>query len=598
MRTVRDVVRAKAGAYQPEPAPVVAKQEEVPVKVAEGRERELLHDLRARYESLESEYSWWREKHRDIAKYMQPYRFRDTAAGDTNRGDSKMENILNTRPMLAWQMLEQGIAGGVSDPARPWFHLALETERRGDAQRLAQVRESQEAKLWLEDLEAAEAEAFARSNLYEGLDAVYGDFPFGQGVQLIEEDVEDGVRAYHFPVGTYVLATGARGDVDTLGRKVSLTVRQVVRMFGYESCSESTRQHYDAKRYGERVDVVHFICPNEDYETGAAGMHGFKYASYWWECTSAQCFLRVSGYRVKPFQAARWSVLGEDAYGRGPGWVALPDVKALQSLERAKATLVARQSNPSMVGSTALKNNPVNLAPGSINYADALGSGPPLQPTYVVNPQAVATLAAELREHEDRIDKCFYAHLWLLISQSEQTKKTATEVDMLREEKMQQLGIVWQRMQRELLNPLFDRLFDILWHTGAIRPPPQEIQGLAFKPEYISSLAQAQKAVAITGLQRVAQSALSVASVVPEVVDKVDWDAWLEEISDSTGSPSRVLRAAKVVDSIRQQRAAAQQQQAQAEAMAKNAGAVRDLSQAKLEDDNALTQMLQGMGAA
>ena len=76
-------------------------------------------------------------------------------------------------------------------------------------------------------------------------------------------------------------------------------------------------------------------------------------------------------------------------------------------------------------------------------------------------------------------------------------------------------------------------------------------------------LAQAQKAVAVNGIDRFVLSLGQVAQVKPEVLDKLDADQWADLYGDKLGVDPRLVVAGDKLALVRKERAA-QQQAAQA----------------------------------
>ena len=64
------------------------------------------------------------------------------------------------------------------------------------------------------------------------------------------------------------------------------------------------------------------------------------------------------------------------------------------------------------------------------------------------------------------------------------------------------LGLVLERLHDELLQPLVARVFRIMVHNGLIPPPPRGLDSNGLQVEFISILAQAQKAAATAGIER------------------------------------------------------------------------------------------------
>jgi hypothetical protein len=212
--------------------------------------------LQQRWLALKSERSTWLDHWRDIADHMRPRGWREFGT-DTNRGTRKHQNIINSTPLEAARTLASGMMAGITSPSRPWFRLTLRNE--------PDLAEIPAAKQWLSVVEVRVREVMAKSNIYKGLHQCYADLgPFGTTAGLVDEDEEDDVRFYVFPLGSYCLATSERGDVNAIFREVSMTVAQVVEKFGLEACTESTQRAFNSNLLDQRINVMHAVYPNPD----------------------------------------------------------------------------------------------------------------------------------------------------------------------------------------------------------------------------------------------------------------------------------------------------------------------------------------------
>lgn len=563
-----------------------AKTTEKPVKPSFVPERAAMD---RRWNALRSERSTWMTSWRDIYAHMRPAAFREYRS-DANKGDRKHEKVINFTPLEAARTLASGMMAGITSPSRPWFRLTLSDP---------QLAEEPEVKWWLSEVERIIRTTLARSNIYKCLHLVYADLgPGGTAVMLVEEDAQDDVRGFVFTCGTYALAASPRGDVDTVFREVSLTVSQVVRLFGLEKTSTNVQRMFRDGQLDDRIDILHAIVPNDTFRAGKVGPQGKQWLSLWWESKSGvdAGYLRVSGFDTFPCCIPRWEVTGEDVYGRGPGFAALGDCRQLQLLEKRSAQAVDKHINPPMSAPSSASSSPVSLVPGAVNFVDALGAGQVLRPALQADPRAIDTIREEKRELERRIRKAFFADLWLLLSESD-VQMTAREVQERREEKLLQLGTVLEALQDELLDPLIDRVYSILQRRGRLPPPPKVLQGRDFDVEYVSIMAQAQKMLGKVGLESLATFTGNLAQVKPDVLDKVDFDQLVDEYADSLGVPPATVRTDDDVEALRAKRAK-EQQQAQALAQAQQgAAAAKDLAASDTEKSNALTELLKGVGA-
>ena len=538
--------------------------------------------------ALKVDRSTWESHWRDIVRQIRP-RSSKWYNELSNDGRRKNQSIINAKPTLAARTLVAGLMSGLTSPSRPWFRLATVDSR---------LSEHDSVKTWLFQVEAEIRETLLKSNIYGALHQVYWDLILiGTAVLHLEDDAETHVRGYVFPSGSYCLAQNDKLEVDTLYRETRMTVRQLVRKFGLEACSQQVQAKFKNREFEVWVDVVHAITPNEDFREGKIGPAGKRFLSAWFEATGdATKALRVSGYDEQPFLGPRWEQTGEDTYGNSPAMDALGDCRALQSLEKKKGQVVAYICNPPMKGPGSLANKPLGLLPGETTFFDGAAPGATFEPAYTIHPSALPAIAAEIREHEHRIDQTFYADLWLMLAQSD-GNMTAREVIERREEKLLQLGPVVESLHTQLLKPMFARIIGVLFRKGLLPPAPDELRGQELKIEYTSIMAQAQKLLGKTGIDSLFTFVANAAQLKPDVLDKLDVDQIVDEYATILGVPPVVVRPDDDVEAMRTKRAQAQQQQAQLAQAQQAATTAKDLSGASLENSNALSEMLRGVGA-
>lgn len=131
------------------------------------------------------------------------------------------------------------------------------------------------------------------------------------------------------------------------------------------------------------------------------------------------------------------------------------------------------------------------------------------------------------------------------------------------------LGPVLERLHNELLNPLIDIAFDYMMEAGLLPPPPPELQGQALNIELVSMLAQAQRAIAINGVDRLVTHIGNLAALTqdPSVWDKYDKDQSVDNYADMLGVDPRLIVPEDKVETLRRARAKLQQAQMRSAAL-------------------------------
>lgn len=528
-----------------------------------------------RKDSLKEIRNPWEPEWQELAEYTAPTRYR--AAGAEPVGKARRKKIVDSSGSFALRTLASGMHSGITSPARPWFRL---TTFDPDLKEYAPVRE------YLADTERRMREAFQASNIYNSFHQGYADLGlFGQSCGLMVEDSETIVHMIQLVHGSFWLARDHRGIATTLLREFRWSVERVVARFGYDKCSLLVQRCYDRGDYDEKFTINHIVEPRREREHGKIDKANKPWASCYWEdgATSPgggrDQMLEISGFDENPIIAPAWELVAEDHYANSPGMDALPDVKMLQTEQRDKINAIAKKVNPALKGPASLRNNPSSTLPGSITYVDD-PTGRGYSAVFDVN-ISIAELSADIRETQERISRAFYADLFLMLSQMEGIQpRNEFEIAERKEEKLLALGPVLENIYGGQLGPSIDRTYALMDRAGKLPTPPQELQGKPLKVEYISMLAQAQKAVSTGAIDRTWAFAGRIAAAVPDVLDKMDADQSVDEYADALGAPPSIIVSDDKVKAMRESRAQAQQQQQQAEQMAVMAPAMRDGAEA------------------
>jgi len=540
--------------------------------------------LQRRWAALRVERSSWFEHWREISDFLLPRsgRFLTT---DRNRGEKRHNNIYDSTGTKALRVLSAGMMSGMTSPARPWFRLATSDP---------DLMESDPVKFWLDDVSELMRTVFERSNTYRALHTQYEELgAFGTSADIILSNFQRVVHHYPLTIGEYAIGTNAEGEVTTLYREFDMTVSQIVRQFGLQNCSDTVKALWDRQQYDQWVPVIHAIEPREERDLQMYDARSMAFASCYIESGSdkPEQMLRCSGFKRFPGIVPRWAVSGGDIYGNSPGMESLGDVKQLQHEQIQKGTGIDYMVKPPLQVPSSYKNTEVNYLPGGVTFIDSAGQNAGIREAMKVNLD-LNHLLADIQDVRQRINSTFFSDLFLLISNDQRSDITAREIAERHEEKMLMLGPVLERLHNEMLSPLIDVTFEKMVDAHIIPPPPQEMQGMELKVEFVSVLAQAQRAVGLSSMDRLLGTVGQMAQFKPEVLDKLDTDEIVDRYADMLGVDPQLIVADDKVALIRADRAK-QQQQAQAAAMAPQAAqTAKTLSETDTEGKNALTDTM------
>lgn len=503
---------------------------------------------RRRAEELKSIRSPWEPEWRELARYIEPTRLRLDLRDERS---TSRKAIIDSSGTFALRTLQSGMHSGVTSPARPWFRLTTFDPEMRD---FAPVRE------YLSQVETRMREAFQASNIYNAFHMGYGDLgQFGQSCGLLIEDDDQAIRMLQLLHGTFWIARDERGRATTLYRRFRWSVERIVRRFGLERVTRSIRSAYDRGNYDDRFDVWHAVEPRLNRDPSRLDKRNKPFLSNYWVdgASDRDGLLEESGFDENPIIAPPWELVPDDNYALSPGMIALADIKMLQTEQKRKLEGIDKIVRPPMTGPTSMRNNPASLLPGSVTYVDD-PAGKGFRPAMEVR-LSLGELAADIRETQERIARAFYADLFLMLSQMEGVQpRNQFEIAERKEEKLLALGPVLENIYNGQLEPVIDRTFEILNRRGELPPPPPDLEGQDLKIEYISMLAQAQKAIATGGIERGAAFVGQLAAVKPDVLDKFDADEAVDIYFDMLGIPPSIVVPDDEVEQARQQRAEAQ----------------------------------------
>ena len=507
-----------------------------------------------------NERSSWDTHWRELGQFLQPRATRFTAS-ERNKGSKKHQNIIDNTGTRALRSLAAGLMSGVTSPSRPWFRLG--TPDRAQA-------EEGPVRVWLDEVEALMRRIFSGSNTYRTLHTLYEELGlFGTGVSFVEDNFENVIHHTPLLVGEYCLTTDDNRNVDGMLREFEMTVEQVVRKFGLDRVSPTVKNLYENNNLLAAVDVVHIVRKREHRDVSKLNSQNMPYCSVYFEPSrndagkSGQC-LREGGYNSLRVLAPRWVVRGNDVYGESPGMDALGDVKQLQHQQLRKGQAIDYSVDPPLQVPLSYKSAMSSRLPGGIMYIDSTSEQGGIRSAYEANLR-LDFLLADIQDVRSRIDAAFFKDLFLMIASDTRSNITATEIAERHEEKLLQLGPVLERVHNELLSPLIDITFDAMVRAKIVPQPPPELEGVELDVEFISILAQAQKAVGSRSLDKLLQVTTNLAALNPEVLDKIDFDQVVDEYGDMYAISPKVIRSDDDTAALRAQRqqdTAAQQQAA------------------------------------
>lgn len=538
--------------------------------------------LLTRWGELKAERSDWIPHWREIGEVMLPRAGRYFVQ-DRNKGTKRHHQIYDNTGLRGLEVLGAGMMAGMTSPARPWFKLSTADP---------DLAKYQPVKVWLQDVTTLMQTVFRKSNTYRALHTIYKELgAFGTAGSVGSADFNTIIHHTPLTAGEYAIATDFRGNVTTLYREFQKPVGEIVAEFGIENVSNTVKHLYLSGSLGSWITLVHAIEPRTDRDPRKRDSKNMPWLSCYFELGAPDGkYLRESGYKYFRGLCPRWDVAGGDIYGHSPGMNALGDVRQLQHEQLRKGQVIDYKTKPPLQVPTALKNQQQQWLPGGITYVDSTGPGQGVRSAFEVNLD-LSHLLEDIQDVRGRIREAFYADLFLMLANSTRTNMTATEVAERHEEKLLMLGPVLERLHNELLDPLIENTFSDMLEAGIVPPPPEEMGEQDLQIEFVSMLAQAQRAVQTNSVDRYITTIGAIAQSKPDVLDKIDTDYIADAYADMLGVDPQMVVGNERVALIRQQRAQAAAQQQDMEAAQAMAGTAKDLARVGPEP-SALTNVI------
>jgi hypothetical protein len=514
--------------------------------------------------------------------------------------DRRRVRLPSTKPVIAARTLGSGLHAGLTSPARPWLKSAVQDD---------DLAEWGPVKRWLGIVDERMLAYFARSNLYQVLPSMYGEYgTFGTMAGLAFEDSRSLFRFEWYTVGTYHLAKSGTGEYDTLVHEFPMTVRQIVDRWGERSLTRRLAQKWSREDQKDvEVRVIHSVEPSGD---------GSWRSCYYDKHDGSDAkggLLLEAMFPGNPVLAASWeTVWGETYASNCPGMTAIGAAKALQVDMRAKGRAIEKHHNPPLQGPP---NITPSLVPGAYTALDAASLMQPnagIRSIYDFRPD-ISGLLDNIRSGIGEVNEAYFVDLFLMLTMDERAQRaTAEEIRAKYDEKVLALGPTLERanaMLRSLHGFAFDAMIRKsrpIWEgrmdgEPLLPEPPRELMesGVEIIPEFVSALQMAQRAQRLQGLERFAMAAGQIAQLTGHAPEKFNADQYLDEYAAGLGVPAGVVNDDDTVDGMRQEQAnqakAAQMAQL-APALKQGADAAATLASTKPEDGNILASLAQGLG--
>lgn len=516
--------------------------------------------------------------------------------------------MLTTVPLTLLRKSAGGFLANMMSPSRPWFDFQISNSG---------IEASHEELLALNEFKAETERSFQQSNAYA---AGYKIFEHllcvGFGCMLVNANAEGEIFCETLRIGTYALdIDDVTGRVNRVARRFAWTPEYILHTFGEEWTPESIKELVK-KGSTKRVEIWNLIEPNPQgfdrkfdplekdgngitdernayrsiYFLKGAGSSGDKSGDRYGD----KCgILRMTGFLHNPIVAPRLDYEQGDVYGLGRCIDGLYNARGVQTFRGDTLRITGLRGQPPVVVTGDFKNR-VQLGRKGVNIVkngdQASGK---VVPVFTQLPDAKDTRDS-FYESKAELEELLYVDALAVIDAQKNNPgvKTATEIEYLKTENLSKLGAIYINLSNEMFDPIVRTIANYTFDApNRLKDEAKETlikSGVlnGFQVEYVSAIAIAQKAGALTSIQQYVQFCGNMGAMDQSVSDNLNKDKTLRLVGRMLNVPEEVNNDEKEVEKIRAARAAAAEQQAQMAQAAEMAAAAKQIGDIPIDENH------------
>lgn len=510
-----------------------------------GEQLKRIDNLRMKLEELRNVYE---EGWKDIITYLAPsYASLEIGKPGTEK-QADFKKIYDTTAIEASNVMADGLQGYAFGRTISWFRLEPENK---------DLKKSQEAKEWLQEVERHLYDQFNKSNFYdESRAAIRTGADFGTAAMIMDHDLVRGIPVYHtLHPGSFVIEQDRYGSVSVLIRSLWLTKYDAIEKFGEDNLPEQISANDDD---AAMFEFYHYIAPAGRIEVDTPGNE--EWVSIYWSALSTEKVVREERYNHKRFFTWRWAKnpAGSPWGSDNPGVVQIPNIKMLQSLVQDRIRISQLMARPPIKKTRGLR---VNFTPSGFTEVDP---GSDFVPVSVTGD--LSWTSVQIDQIKRQIDSAYHKDFFLALLTSQDRTKTATEVQALVDEKSAIMSSFFSRLAHEFIEPVLEALVDLEMEATRLPAPSIDValEGGQLKIDFISPLAMLQKrAHGLNTTKQFLSEILQIAEIGPEILDAINLDGFVKVSGEAYDVDERITRTDEEIKSIREARAQMQAQLAE-----------------------------------
>lgn len=474
-------------------------------------------------------------------------------------GTKSRTGIYDSTGAQASGLLAAALHAALTNPSTTWFRLRAVDEG---------LNKRREVAVWLEAAQKILMAIFnsPKSRFANQAHSLYHDMADFGTASLYAIDRQDG-RVPLFagrPMSEIYLAEDANGEVNVVNRDFELTAGKAYGEYGAAAGAKVAEAATgdEPKAWARRYRFIHSIFERQERDKARGNLRNLPIGELVVNVTEKH-LVKEAGYHEWPVVTPRWDKRADEAYGRGPGFAALPDARMLQRIARSTLRAAEKAINPPlMVADDGLLAAP-RVGDNKITFvrADLMMRGDAIKALpHNARPDIGEDTSEAARE---RIRRAYLNHLLQI---SSDPRMTATQVIELTQQTMVVLNPIVTRQHGEFLQPIVARVLGIAYRSGWLPPLPASLEGQALRAEYESPIARQQRAADAKGVAQTLELTAPLGQIDPNVYDNLDTDLAFRGVADIVGTPKTMLRSTRDVEKIRAARRQAVEEEARRQA--------------------------------
>lgn len=476
-------------------------------------QRQRVTELISHSDRLFANQTNWRHTWQDLSDYIYPVKSNIETL--ETPGEVRATERYDTTAEEAMLDAAAGLVGWLCPIGEQWFKFEPQLNTA-----------SEDVKRWYRECSKITADALFTSNFYltffEGcIDAML----FGTWATFAEQSPNELLNYVSWPIGTYTFTVNSEGKPDQVYRRWKWTARQAVQEWGEDKVGKDIRKCYlqggkDAER---EFEFEHCIKPRAkgEYVNGPTSGEKRPIASIYY-CRSHPHLIEESGFYEMPVAIGRTLKSNSEQYGRSPGMGVLPEIKMLNKMEHDIVLALEKMVSPPWLMRDDSEYVPDNRPNGITYYRDE--NSRPEQQEFT---NRIDLGEQKTEQKRERIRKAFFNDMFQMVTALRENRQppTALQIQEMVNERIVLFTPIFARTIQEVLNPLLERTFGLLYRARQFPEPPPDVidSGGAYEITYVSRIAMALKSLQNNQLMQGMNLIMQMMEINPQARFLLNW---------------------------------------------------------------------------